>query len=177
MKRLLVFISIMAFVTLGLKAQSNIKIALNNTQQNGKFAALLQKKSSNAKQSVPVIYYMKNKKQVNAIQQAFQKDRSKASMIMQGKNKEKNSFETLIFKSDKVQKIYTLELIDKANAKITYILNDIKNSDRQISEFTKSKNNSIRYYIPKNGYMNVNGKRMTVEQARKEGYNVEYISK
>lgn len=167
MKRLLLFISIAVFVASGLKAQSSIKATLNSMQQK--------EKVSNAKQGIPVTYYAKNKQQVDAIQQAFKKDRSKASMILQGKNKQNNRFETLVFNSNSTQNLYTLELTGKTNAKVTYILSNTKNTDRQINELTKDKNNNIRYCIPKNGYININGKHMTMEQARKEGYNVESI--
>ena len=159
MKRLLLFISIAVFVASGLKAQSNIKIALNSMQQK--------EKVSNTKQGVSATYYAKNKQQVDAIQQAFKKECFKASMILEGKNKQKNNFETLIFKSKNTQDIYTLEVIGKANAKITYLLSNIKDADHQINELTKDKNNNIRYCIPKNGYININGKHMTMKQARK----------
>jgi hypothetical protein len=172
MKRLLMFFLISVIAISGLKAQSNIVNALNGMQKDNKFMDSSHMLAKNQSMKSSKTYCLKSKKQIKTIQLAFQKDRSKANMVMLGTNAKKDKMETLIYNSGNKQKIYTIEYINETNAKITYILCDIKNKNQM---YKVKKGHNMKYYIPKNGYININGKHLTLEQAIKEGYDVEHF--
>ncbi|MBK5722222.1 DUF5024 domain-containing protein [Dysgonomonas sp. Marseille-P4677] len=183
MKRLLIFIFMFLFTLLGAGAQSNIDKVLKEGEQNGNLTKSIvyqPEKKRKAPVYSTIMYIKDDSCLVNKFIRAFEKDQPKASMSMvsQATKGEKIISEMLVFYSQGEQKTYSYEITDGSNAKITYIKNKVEEPEKKIdlaSSVRKSDTQKMKILIPKNGYVNINGKKMTAEEARKIGFDVQTI--
>jgi hypothetical protein len=108
--------------------------------------------------------------------EAFKKERSKASSIMQKIENHKLFSEIYFFLQEKIFISYSYTLNEgDSSADITYIERKNITPDHATTQEGEKDNSrtKTKYMIPKGGHLFVNGEKWTAKQARETGMDVE----
>jgi hypothetical protein len=170
----IIFILLIQNVLTDMSAQNNLDSLRIKCQMDGYSKTHVENGSEGDSVKIVQITIEDNRRLLDEFLEAFKKERSKASSIMQKTENHKLFSEIYFFLQGEIFVSYSYTLKEgSSSADITYIERNNITPDRVKTQEEEKDNPRTKYMIPKGGHLFVNGEKLTAKQAIEKGMDVE----
>jgi hypothetical protein len=178
MKALKLFMGLVCLLVqanfIGLSAQSALDSLMEGYKKNDLIQKLIETDvCGDSVSSFSIQFFIEDKQLVDEFLEVFKKEKRSASSIIQKKENKKLFLEACFFDDGEAIRSYSYSLKNEGtSAEITYAkYNTVPHEKHNRNDQATA----VKYLIPKGGYMFLNGEKVSAEEARAKGLNVEEL--